>query len=439
MQKISISKMGPIKDLTISLDKSIDIIIGPQASGKSTLVKTIYFCMKVRDYFVDFTANTENFINGHKNELFLNFNKYIRRKFMGYFGTTKHMDEFNIKYDYDANKQIMIYLENGYAKVKFSDELDKIIRNSLNKFYDIYIDYEKNNDDDILANISKRLQFINGLKTSIVLLAEDVFSNKEEIVYIPAGRSLLSVLSDQLDVVNTNGLDLPMKDFIDKIRIVKKSFGSRLNSIVSDYVKTIKGQIKNNDVQLAQELISKILKGEYINDTDSEKLYIDKIHWVKLIYASSGQQEALWILLLLFMSILTQKRTFFIIEEPEAHLYPVAQYNMVELIALTVNSVGSRIFITTHSPYILSSANLLVYSGLIEGKRKLSSNAPIIKKQMRIGPDTLNAFKITEQFPWDMYSIIDQESGMVDSSQIDTISTVINQDFDRLLDLELKA
>lgn len=436
MQKISIENMGPIRSLSVSLNKEIDIIIGPQASGKSTFAKIIYFCKKIRDYYIEYMSNNFNFIKNNDKELYLNFSKFIRMKFMGFFGTTKHMDKFCINYNYSETKSVKIYLDNRYVKVVFSEELKKLIQESLKKFYDLYLQNEKKIYSDILNTLDIHLQFINDLKPSIISLGKEIFSDEDDIIYIPAGRSLLAVLSEQLDVVNINGLDLPMKDFIERIRLVKKSFGSKLDNIVSDYVKTIKGQIKNNDLDIAQKLINNILRGEYLNDTDSEKLYIDKVHWVKLIYASSGQQEALWILLLLFMSILTQKKAFFIIEEPEAHLYPAAQYKIMELIALTVNSINCHILITTHSPYILSSTNLLIYSGLVEGKLKLGTKSPIIKKQLRIAFKSLNAYKITEEKPWEITTITDEETGMIDSYQIDTISSDINNNFEKLLELE---
>lgn len=43
-----------------------------------------------------------------------------------------------------------------------------------------------------------------------------------------------------------------------------------------------------------------------------------------VMYSSSGQQEALWILFLIFSVILTRKSVFMVIEGPEAHFFPVA-------------------------------------------------------------------------------------------------------------------
>ncbi len=54
MRHIIIKQFGPIKEIDIDLDKDLEVIIGPQASGKSTISKIIYFCRKIRDYFLQY-------------------------------------------------------------------------------------------------------------------------------------------------------------------------------------------------------------------------------------------------------------------------------------------------------------------------------------------------------------------------------------------------
>ena len=40
---ITIQNVGPIKDLTLPLNR-INVLIGPQSSGKSTIAKLLSFC-----------------------------------------------------------------------------------------------------------------------------------------------------------------------------------------------------------------------------------------------------------------------------------------------------------------------------------------------------------------------------------------------------------
>lgn len=438
MSILEINQFGSIDKLKLDVDKNLNIIIGPQASGKSTIGKVLYFCKKVRDYYVDFMLQDTVFSQTHPNELYINFLKYIRKNFMGCFGTTKHMEAFVISYSYGRGDTLTISLREGYAFFKFSYRMENEIRKSLLEVNEIYKNHGKQGDGAGITGFFDRLQLKNEIKAHFFGVSCRIFGTSEDLIYIPAGRSLLSVLSDQLDAIDVTILDLPMKEFIERIRATRTRFGTKLDAVVSDYLKTVQGQIKNADIELAKELIKKILKAEYVNDTDGEKLYFDEHHWVKLIYGSSGQQESLWILLLLFIVILENRKAFIILEEPEAHLYPIAQRYIVELIALTINSSGSSFFVTTHSPYILSSTNLLIQSAIVENQTVIRNEETVVKKQCRISPQKIASYKIMESANFEMRNIVDELSGMLKSTEIDTISEWINADTEKLDELEMK-
>ena len=55
-----------------------------------------------------------------------------------------------------------------------------------------------------------------------------------------------------------------------------------------------------------------ILGGEYRSVNGEERLYFGE-DYVKINYASSGQQEAVWIVNMLFYYMLGKRKTFFII------------------------------------------------------------------------------------------------------------------------------
>ncbi len=438
MSFLEIRNFGPINNLSINADRNINIIIGPQASGKSTVAKVLFFCKKIRDYYVDFILQDAIFMQTHPNELFINFLKYIRRNFMGCFGTTKHMSPFNISYAYQNGERVTLSLRDGYALFRFSDQLKKEINTSLLDAYKIYFENQMIESADLVAKFNNRIHLKNEIKGHFTEIAARIFGSEEDIIYIPAGRSLLSVLSDQLDVIDISILDLPMKEFIERIRITRTRFGSKLDSVVDDYLKTVQGQIKNADIDLAKSLIKNILKADYVNDSDGEKLYFDEAHWVKLIYGSSGQQESLWILLLLFIVILENKKSYIVLEEPEAHLYPEAQKCIVELIALTMNSCNSKFLVTTHSPYILSSANLLIQSAIVENRVVVKNEETVVKKQLRITPQKIAAYKIGEGAKNTLKSIMDKPTGLIESIEIDSISEKINEESEKLDMLEIK-
>ena len=72
-------------------------------------------------------------------------------------------------------------------------------------------------------------------------------------------------------------------------------------------------------------------KGEYFYSGGREFLKIEKDtdHPVSINFASSGQQEILWMLNFMYVLMLRQENVFLIIEEPEAHTHPQMQYVFV--------------------------------------------------------------------------------------------------------------
>lgn len=432
MRRLSIHNFAAVREAELDIDKNLNILIGAQASGKSTIAKVLYFCRKIRDFYVEYLIQAEHFERGHKNEDYINFLKYIRTCFISCFGTTLHMESFEIEYWYHgADEKVVIVLEDKYAKIRFSPVLREQIEQNLQ---DVRIIHES--PDARMKSFLEKLRFQEELREHYDEIAKNMFHDSEEIIYIPAGRSLLSVMSDQMNVIDNRSLDLPMRNFIELIAETRKKFGTRMDRIISDYVKTVQGQIKNADVNMAYDMVKKILKADYISDSDGERLYYTKNKWVKIAYSSSGQQESLWILLPLFVRILENKRCFVVIEEPEAHLFPDAQKTIVEMVSLFIYSTGSSVLLTTHSPYILTAWNLLVHSYIVETKKKSIGREVVVPRALRMPVEEMDAYLIqTGQKPY-LKRITTEDSGLIDAMEIDHISDIINQGTERLLDME---
>lgn len=433
VNRVLIQNFGPIGETEINLDKRFQILIGEQASGKSTISRVVYFCQKIRDYTLEFLLDSRQFTDNHENEYFNNYMKYLQGCFIGCFGTTKHMKKFTIMYMFDKHNITITLNDNGYVRYNFDSELYKGVKKLIYDAEGFYIDDGREKEylsliDRLTAMEMMRRQFEQELKV--------LFCNISEIIYIPAGRSLLATLSEQLHDMSISGIDLTMQEFIKLILRTKRRFGSKITDMAQDYIMTVRGQINNAAVEKAFFLIKNILKADYVNEGDGEKIYFDDSHWVKLMYGSSGQQEVLWILMLAFVTILENKNSFFVIEEPEAHLFPDAQKDIVTLISLMINVTGSRAIITTHSPYILTSANVLLYSDKVEKENKIKS---VVSKNMRIAYNGFAAYSVgcSDKKEKTMRSIVDKTSHMIELNYIDRISSITNQELDTLLDMEI--
>lgn len=435
MKTIQIENFGPVKSVSIDLEKKMQVFIGEQASGKSTICKVIYFCQKIKDYTLEFLMDSDQFLWNHENEYFNNYMKFLRKQFMGCFGKTMHMQHFDIVYRF-GEKYIKISLnEDGYIRFLLEKGLRDSIYELINDSTQMFV-YELANNN--INSIVDRMSALVLLKQELRMKLCTLFESQGDILYIPAGRSLLATMSDQLQDVPISDMDLTMQDFINAIRNTKSRFGSKIPDMVREYTKTVRGQVSNESLDNAYDLIRKILRADYVSDNDGEKIYFDDTHWVKLMYGSSGQQEVLWILMLIFIIMLERKSNTVIVEEPEAHLFPIAQKNIVELISLLVNTTGSRVIITTHSPYILTSMNLLLYADKVESRKK-SKELPIVPKNYRIAYDTFEAYCVDNRKAGkSIESLMDGESHMIQTDYIDEVSSITNTKLDKLIEREFE-
>ena len=170
-------------------------------------------------------------------------------------------------------------------------------------------------------------------------------------------------------------------------------------------------------------------KGEYINTSAGEVLRVkgdNKEDEIKINFSSSGQQEILWLLNFLYVLMLRKERAFVIIEEPEAHIYPSLQKSIIEFITEFTNLCDSSVFITTHSPYVLTSMNNLYYAGGIVGSNADRSKDiyNIVNKNYIIDKDELTARKITID---QSYDLLKDDEGELSSYMIDDVSEKINE------------
>ena len=435
MNKVIIYDFGPVREVSVDLEKNMQVFIGPQASGKSTVCKVIYFCQKIRDYTLNFLMESEQFVDNHKNEYFSNYMKYLTRQFIGCFGKTTYMRKFTIEHKFGGKRITVKLNKDGYVRFGFDDELKSGILRLMLDASDMYLNGLEGNE---LSSIIDSVTALAIMKQRLQKALNHLFENDSEIIYIPAGRSLLATMSEKLRDFSISDMDLTMQEFINLIWKTKSKFGSKIPDIVKDYTKTVKGQINNNSVELAYNLIRKIFKADYTSENDGEKIYFDDRHWVKLMYGSSGQQEILWILMLIFITILERKSSFMVIEEPESHLFPIAQKDVVNLISLMINTTNSKVIVTTHSPYILTSFNILLYSEKVENCRKGNGQA-VVPRNFRIPYAGFSAFKIENQKENRkcFEDLLDEESHMIRTDYIDEVSAITNQELDRLFDMEM--
>lgn len=445
MKHLSIHNFGPLREVELDI-KDYGIFIGPQASGKSTIAKLIYYFLSLKEdikqYIVEVIANGKKIIP-HNSEI--NIMKMHRAKFVQLFGTTKHMTDFEISFTYNNDHAINLGLKDKYVKINYSEQFKKELKIIFKKANN-YININNNSltDKDIYTQVLLHKQFLSEITADINRLTGN---DDSTVIYVPACRSLLATLSDYIyrlihvpysseeTTIPDSTLDYSSKSFIDRISALKEKFTQSLDDIIKDKRKLSSQDTKIDSSSLDEikKLIYLILKGEYRYSKNEERLYYNEKQYVKLSLSSSGQQESVWILQLIFSLVLENTQTTLLIEEPEAHLYPEAQRDIVSLISLFSNINNNKVIITTHSPYILTSINNLIYAQKVGVKKNKEIN-DIISSKCWLDIDKINAYYVKNG---SIDSIIDTELKLIQAERIDGISNILNDQFDKLMNIDL--
>lgn len=423
MQKLTITNLGPVSNCIIEI-KDFMVLTGPQASGKSTIAKSIFFFNNLKNILFSMYQK-QMAVKPLFNTLDLEmvFAKEIQKAFLQSFGIENDYKAYgSICYDYDNDNSIIITFEPS------SDKLDiDVVVTFDDKMKKYLVKLEQLLDTDARKNPDIIRKFIN----------YDIFASDMEVVYIPAGRSMLTVLSSQINYLYSvmddrirAMIDYCTQQFMENVLLLKDYFNKGYETILKQTMEVVDYEIDEDKARFAIDMMREILGGEYRSVNGEERLYYGE-DFVKVNYASSGQQEAVWIVNILFYYMLGRRKTFFIIEEPESHLFPETQKAMIELISLVKNG-SNKVLLTTHSPYVLGSINNLLYANYIANVNNDALIENVIPKHLWLDFNTLGAYYLEDGKPRD---ITDKEFMDLDHDVIDGASSVLNEDYEKLMDI----
>lgn len=436
MQKLMINKLGPIEQCELESSRFMTLT-GFQASGKSTIAKAIYYFRTIKEdiielakaqalHLVPVSGMEEEFPIYHSDTLKSALENHLREKFLRIFGSSWGMsNEMYMEYYFTSTCFVRISLKND-TKYTTPNYIWITLSAGLKDFL------QKNNLGLVATPLGVDEECLKTFKEEIY----KIFDDGSTVVYIPAGRSMITLLSQQfgyiyatMDDIQKRSLDGCTKDYLERILRLKPEFSDGLQGLAA--YPAGKPTIPRKLVVQALELVKKILRGTYRYSNGEEQIVLDDGKYVKINFSSSGQQECVWILNLLFYYLLRQKQVLFIIEEPESHLFPESQKYITELIALVYNC-GHSIVLTTHSPYVLGTLNDLLYAKTVQAKHSKRVNE-VIPALFWLDHDHVGSWFAKNGV---IENCMDPEIHMIQNERIDEISKVINDDFDRLLELQ---
>jgi predicted ATP-dependent endonuclease of OLD family len=450
MQKILIHDFGPIREAEIEI-RPITVLLGEQATGKSTIAQCVHFFLSLaEDFERELKIVHAGWNVGSVEEAVHNI---IRSKFYSYYGSSKYLDKFSIKFYYNADTEKYIQIntiEDGsksVTNVAFSSAFH------LPSFCQGILD---------LVNIENTfMQRDRMLRARInTLFLKESLIDPTPPKYFPAGRNITTSYSSVFESYFTQNFRQPVR--LGGRNIAKSAQMELISEFIlhsadmKDKLLEFGGNIeevfKENKVPNAFRedfivRVTDILKGKYIISKGAEQIKVRSRKHIPLHFASSGQQESIRILQDLALLSAFIDNTHRTIEEPEAHLFPAAQTTLTELLVMTHNRSGSSFFLTTHSPYFLSSFNNLLYAAKAAGDNLPDGTKPDpdhtqrvehlgYAKHLRLSSKNFGAYQLKDGIST---SIFVPEIGLTDIDGLDAVSFKIAEKFQTLLEIIREA
>jgi predicted ATP-dependent endonuclease of OLD family len=483
MQKIIIKNFGAIAYAEIEIKKVL-VLIGEQASGKSTIAKLIYFFKSLKDDVFKKIYLDKKITNFSEAD---DIHSPLRSKFYNFFGQIYRYSEFEITYyyDFEEHKYLKISvdidpIQNQKIKIEFSENFfSNEFKSYINRIKSPLHDDLKRFGNEFDISLIHDLDKVSSIKSLRLQLTKLFNSYQSNLLFIIAGRNVTVSYSElfekylfaevqnraektigegfelkSLTVQNSTVDESLMLEFIEKISRVKnifrefKSFENLIHASLS--LKYEEDTSTHNKVKKKLDFIKdksyKILKGEYLSDGLGEKIKISSRMAIDISDTSSGQQEVIRILQDIFICILENSTVLRIVEEPEAHLFPIAQKDLIELLALMVNQNNdNQLIITTHSPYVLTVFNNLLFAQRVVDKNPSTETevAELIPKEFWLKAKDFSAYSLgnasIHEEPEYCESIFNNQTGAIQQNYLDAVSEMLGGDFNYLYSLYAKT
>ncbi len=417
--RLIVKNFGPIKHVDLDL-RNVNVFIGPQASGKSALAKLFTIFKAPRKFLKN--GNTEANLKAFKDTL----EEYNIQSFLKEDSEIEFESELH---DLSYKNQIIFY------DAKLLNRIDNLLQlnqnfpanketiiNDLGNLFDNHL--------LIFGKVKKLPNFETNEETliktiEIVKEAESYLASKASM-YIPSERSFINIVMGSINNLILNNVPIPKHILF---------FGAELEKAIVTEIDL--GFLNENTV--------------YRNINGEGRIYKDKEYGIKLTEAASGMQSVVPLLIpILGHDILSYQHSF-VIEEPELNLFPDAQYGLIKYLESLRpepywQDVGVLHTYTTHSPYILSGLNNLLYAYKVSQSLKIhvpdsdrildeiNHLAKPVEEivSTEINPNSFSAYQIKNGTA---ESIVDRSTGLLKENYIDAASDKMTDDFEALMEL----
>lgn len=412
MARLIIKNVGPIKYVDINLNK-INVYIGPQSSGKSTIAKIVSFCS------------------------WLEKKRDVAEKTLVTVGLQKELERYHRMRGYFNEESSILYVGEN---VVFGLNQDDDILELPERFKDLSVTCC--NDNEFLLNVVEK-------------------EVNPKVIYIPAERNFVSVLPDArkyseekdglLNFI-TDWLEAkrhyPTDKKMDMLNLgVTYHYNEEKDRDVLTLSESQKALSLNQTSSGMQSLVPLMVlldwfsNGIYEHNKPYSPEEIIKIKdiLVNLSKDKEGQeQQQLVDRLRDFVEGKGYTHTQFIIEEPEQNLFPKTQVQFLYVLLSVINhGHPHRLVLTTHSPYILYALNNCLLAYLVQGNMDDKEKAQRETMKYAVDPQLVSVWQIENGYLRNEEGVenltIQDENGLIRKNYFNNIMKDVMGEFNELL------
>lgn len=388
MQKLIIRNLGPIKQAEIEL-RPYTIFVGESGTGKSVILRTISLLRYIHKQMRYKVLLKKSKINS--DALRFRLGSLLKQSLLDEFFNKNTYVELQ---EYDTS---IVVIENLKLKAQYKN---------IDKSKYIYID-KIVFLNDIRSSLPEILSSSGGRRAKFSYFTNDMIEN-----FFESFNENKKFHLSTMDINLTSNRRVGYEQFYivnkeKEIKFESASSGEK-NSIILELICTYYAQQYTFSKSFRDAVIEFIINKA---DVNLEKLQS---------YLEEKEIKN-------FLNI--------IIEEPETNLFPTNQKNIVYFLSsLRKEKNEPNIIFSTHSPYILTALNNLLYANRLEKKIKEKEKIyNIINKKYIIEQETFTAYLVENN---SIKNIFDEKIGLIDAEVIDNVSGKIMQDFESLLELD---
>lgn len=426
MRKITITDVGPItKTATIEF-KRFCILIGPQSNGKSTIAKILSTCMWLEkeacvslsesvlddgQAFVDLVENfhrMHNYIHPDRSAIEYE-SPFVSIKY------NKGDFQLSFKNNLEYNRTKISYMPSDRNIITMKDiekrELEPTnFRSFLFDWLDTNRHYDVNHKMPIL-NLDMQYYHDDKAKDRMDMLAhENGVTYNIPLYDASSGMQSLVPMSVLMHYLVTGYFDNYGKD----LSFEQEKKNTNLAWAITELVTTkyYRQEVESLGYKKAYDTLIRAKA----NDGDVDA--VQQMQEMKELYGH----------------LVNPKSISFVLEEPEQNLFPQTQVDLFnDVVALCNGEHTSAAFITTHSPYILAAANILLFVDIL---KKQGVDEELIKNTIlttaSISIDDFSAYVVSEGT---CRSLIDDETHLISENELDLASEYNAEIFDKLSEL----